>query len=367
MFKEAREHHRGLEEKRTKDRKIREARRKLNKRLDQDILSLPAIGVVGFGTDDVDSEISGTMPLHRDLEIFNMRKRVEPPLLGADIVFPRCQSPEPARFDVTQGSDAIRQRMCYLTEQTLYGHEPKPEGLWSPCQLSSRGVGALHPCYPPLAATGRSPCKADSTGCGGLWGGSCLNNSRTSCSPPGPSGLLTPRFDSDLEPDVDSTTNDMRQLLIQQRIQNLPPSPPPSNSGLSTVHGLDDRIEHNVGAEAEKISESEFDDKFVTLVYNYLSLGYPAVGHMFDEELSKVTRVPIEELRRDDRRLGSRGYIRLGEDEKKPEGMCEQTCARWKALKMYIHEWARQHPKMTAGPSHIEGCWAGARKNSWAL
>jgi len=45
-----------------------------------------------------------------DSEMRSMRDRARPPMLGRDLVFPRCPSPEPARFDVTQGSSALRKQ-----------------------------------------------------------------------------------------------------------------------------------------------------------------------------------------------------------------------------------------------------------------
>jgi len=64
----------------------------------------------------------------RDPEMRNMRDRARPPMLGNDLRFPRSASPEPARFDVTQGSHRLRHQMCYLTEQSE-SHD-SPEGLW---------------------------------------------------------------------------------------------------------------------------------------------------------------------------------------------------------------------------------------------
>jgi hypothetical protein len=139
--------------------------------------------------------------------------------------------------------------------------------------------------------------------------------------------------------------------------RHLPPSPPPSNSGMAN---LDEKLG------LEEIIESEFDDSFVTQVYNYLSIGYPAIARDFDEELSKISGVPVSELQQDDDLPAVRGYIRLGEDEKNEEGITEDTCARWKALRLYVQEWARQQPNMTKSPSNVSLGWNPARKGSWA-
>ncbi|KAF2869297.1 hypothetical protein BDV95DRAFT_498733 [Massariosphaeria phaeospora] len=64
----------------------------------------------------------------KDAELTQMRKGARPPMLGSNIKFPRCPSPEPARFDPTQGCDAVRIAMCYLSEQSQVAE--KGESLW---------------------------------------------------------------------------------------------------------------------------------------------------------------------------------------------------------------------------------------------
>ncbi|KAJ9652312.1 hypothetical protein H2201_009228, partial [Coniosporium apollinis] len=61
--------------------------------------------------------------------------------------------------------------------------------------------------------------------------------------------------------------------------------------------------------------DEEFDDGFITQVYNYLSLGYPSLARKFDEELSRISGTSITELRQDDALANARGYIRFGDDE----------------------------------------------------
>jgi hypothetical protein len=131
---------------------------------------------------------------------------------------------------------------------------------------------------------------------------------------------------------------------------------------------LEERMESSeVAPENEATTlESEFNDEFVTQVYNYMSLGYPAIARDFDEELSKVTRIPVEDLRQDDHLPSSRGYIRLGVDCEAAYGVTEQSCARWKALRLYVLEWARQQSKMPR-PREMDNPWTAARKGSWAL
>jgi hypothetical protein len=121
----------------------------------------------------------------------------------------------------------------------------------------------------------------------------------------------------------------------------------------------------------DSMMDIEFPDSFITQVYNYLSLGYPSLAKPFDGELSKISRIPISQLRQDDRkaRLAPRGYIRLGSDFEGGggEGMTEDSCMRWRALKLYVREWARQEKNMVK-TDMAGGNWGtSARRGSWAI
>ena len=121
--------------------------------------------------------------------------------------------------------------------------------------------------------------------------------------------------------------------------------------------------------ELEKDIEAEFDDTFVTRIYNYLSIGYPALARKYDEELSKISRVPIEELRRDDGHADTNGYLGApagnGCGEK---DLLNGHCGRWWALRLYIKEWARQQPRMAGGDGLSDKSWGvRARRGSWAI
>lgn len=268
-----------------------------------------------------------------------MRKSARPPMLGKDIKFPRCPSPEPARFDVTQGSEAIRQKMCYLSEQsendkpkiTLWGTANKPS--------SEDDCAALWMKYEDKPAPKE-----------GLWGGFCTGTGMT--PPRGPTGLMTPFLHPEDQEAMEAHKRGPHQL---------PPSPPASNSGMS---GLDEKLE------LEKAIEEEFDDAFVTQVYNYLSLGYPSMARKFDSELAKISRIELTELRADDAiaGAGARGYIRLGEENGIPavdedgNEVKEEHCARWRALRSYVREWARQQPTWQ---TNQYGGGVTARRGSW--
>lgn len=333
-LKELRTHHEKLDAEREQQRLKREARRKLQKKLDEHPwaipLSLPE-------NDCVYNHVDKSM----FQEISRERPRVRPPMLGADIEFPRSNSPDGARFDVTQGPESLKKAMCYLSEQSeLSEASGGTGGLWLPKKEPSAGscVWGRPSCMWSRPAS-RAPSNA------GLWGGSCLDAN----SPPrGPTGIMTPKLEEEPKPIPKDTTS-----LFQR---HLPPSPPPSSSGMTSL---------DVCLETETNIEAEFDDSFITQVYNYMSLGYPAVARDFDEELSKVTGTPIADLRKDDNLPRSCGYIRLGEETAVQSGVTEANCARWKALRVYILEWARQQPNM-AQVKPLDAGWPGARKSSWA-
>ncbi|KAK4507424.1 hypothetical protein PRZ48_001159 [Zasmidium cellare] len=299
-----------------------------------------------------------------DNEMRSMRDRARPPMLGRDLVFPRCPSPEPAPFDVTQGSDKLRQQMCYLNEQSQSAQANEHEGgLWN---------AAPKKVVPSTASSNSSPSKG--TAGKGLWGGCCVGEEQQATTnglmpPSGPTGLMTPA------PRTDPTNPFEQSFATGGAIGppslaaiTTPPSPPESLKGTDIAH-----------LDAVLVSERDFDemfsreypDEFVTQVFNYLSLGYPSLARPFDEELSKISRIPIPELRSDDvkAKQSPRGYIRLGQDFEGGggEGVTEDSCVRWQALKLYIREWARQEKNMVRVDAP-GGNWATTnRRGSWAI
>lgn len=269
-----------------------------------------------------------------DNELDGMRKGARPPMLGGDIKFPRCPSPEPARFDPTQGSHAIKSAMCYLTEQSQASE--KGEGLWCGSGKNSTATS------PSLFVNGssRPPSR------GGLWGGCCVNSGLT--PPRGPTGILTPKIE----------LNDPFSPCPTPNPEQLPPTPPASQADFACI---DQKLA------TELTIEEEFGDDFVTQVYNYLSLGYPSIARTFDGELSRISKITLDDLRQDDHLASSRGYIRLGADGNlEAADITEESCMRWRALRSYIHEWARQQPGMHAGDSSV-GMGVAVRRGSWAI
>ena len=299
-------------------------------------IAQPAFNPFGNPAGFLDASTAKKMAQDREVE--PMRKGARPPMLGKNIKFPRCASPEPARFDPTQGCDAVRTAMCYLSEQSKAAEDGK-ESLWC-----GKGNGKQTSTTPSLWSTANS--RASSTH--GLWGGMCVNGGDK--SPQGPTGILTPRHEK-ANPMSPCPSPAMSMSL-------LPPTPPASSTDFG---GIDEKLV------IEQTIEEEFNDDFVTQVYNYLSLGYPSMAQPFDPELSKISGIPVSELRQDDHLAKSRGYIRLGKDGNlKDAEITEETCTRWRALRTYIQEWARQHPKMS-DPLSTEGHGVAVRKGSWGL
>lgn len=249
-----------------------------------------------------------------------MRNAASPPMLGDNLRFPRCQSPRQTRLDVDQYP--CKQRAAGMTTPRQHS------GLWTPGGGNSRQPSA-----------------------GGLWMGLFTHEPNTSLAPPRPvqSGLLTPAPESD---------NSSESLAPRGR-SGLPPSPN-SQEEPGMVH-IDSVLSH------EQLIADEFDDAFVTQVYNYLSLGYPSMARKYDEELSKISRVPLDQLRHDDHRQNTKGYVGVPEGNGvDTEGVRNGQCGRWNALRLYVREWARQQPNMAErdeGPD-----WGNrARRGSWAI
>lgn len=257
-------------------------------------------------------------------EIERMRNAASPPMAGEDLLFPICPSPKQTRLDVGHYPYAPKE------ERAATPHEHT--GLWAP------SCGAT--------TSGSADC--------GLWMGTSAGvgheNPRNLQT-----GLLTPGREHDDPFSLSSNPSNQTKL---------PPSPQRSqrdsqSAGLGSVVLTEEQI------------GLEFHDAFVTQVYNYLSLGYPSLAHRFDEELSKITQIPIEELRRGDQNTNAKGYIGAPEGAGRDGNVAdlqEGMCARWSALKKYVHEWARQEWHMAARLDGQNGEWGHrAKRGSWAL
>ncbi|KAJ5951456.1 uncharacterized protein N7479_009869 [Penicillium vulpinum] len=237
-----------------------------------------------------------------------------PPMLGLDIVLPRSASPEGTIFEHLSndaGSHNV-QDLCASCG-----------GLWYAAPPRDDGKGA------------------------GLWMGTCCKDENQERQIYGlMPGIVTPM------PHVDESG-------VSKGL-----SPSPSHINL-------DRLAASPGSHTslkpaspnlQKAIESEFHDEFVTQIYNYLSLGYPCLARYYDYELSRISGIPIEDLRRDDLQTDARGYVVAPENDDFVD-----ACTRWKALRLYIKEWARQEPGMAEEDTNIEGWGLPERRGSWAI
>lgn len=315
----------------------------------------------------------------QDPSLRQMRKAASPPMLGGDIDFPRCPSPDNARFDVTQGAEYLRKNVCYLGEQAqevsggkLWGknsgrkqEEPTSPSVW----------GAKKPSSPQPKP--KSP--------GGLWGGTC-NKVDAEQAPPMPTGLMTPSATPGHEredpfaalgrtPSLASNKNSYTNLASMGNAPAglrpmspvsrgaAPPSPPMSTCSPSKKFLMPPNSDLDARLALESRINDEFGDDFVTQVYNYLSLGYPSLARKFDDELARISKFDLEELREDDKLAEVRGYVRLGDDEVDGvKGIEETMCKRWRALRRYVREWGRQMLKR-----EIEGGEWGDPQRAWGL
>ncbi|QSZ29494.1 hypothetical protein DSL72_004008 [Monilinia vaccinii-corymbosi] len=258
----------------------------------------------------------------KEAELVRMRNAASPPMLGGDLKFRMCPSPKATKFESDQRHDVQPHRV--------------EDG-------------------------------------GGLWGGYCVAEEHEQYLSPDvvkrPQMIATPHVEMD----------DPFSSAFSGAVSDAPMKSPERNKGgIHMLSGLDTRLRAEVvKSKAEDMLMEEFDDAFVTQVYNYLSLGYPSLARQYDEELSKISQIPEEELRMDDKKQNIKGHIGLvaidGSVEEK-NGKCingERSeggyGARWKALRLYILEWARQHPSMSNGASSPSAWGVRARRGSWAI
>lgn len=272
-----------------------------------------------------DGEVLGAPPKdmlgwQKDNEMKPMRSAASPPMAGENLQFPKCLSPQATRMDVNQ----------YPGMKSYKGQETRQHtGLWTPGGGSDRRNSIS-----------------------GLWMGVNAAAAQKKMAVPQAlrSGLLTPVFERGDPFSVDGDYGS----------HQLPPSPPSSLE--------DNKIDGTLRRELS--IEQELNDAFVTQVYNYLSLGYPSLARKFDEELSKITRVSIGDLRKDDSKVNTKGYVGAPEGTGiDVRGVMEgdAKCERWCALRSYVREWGRQQPEMGVREETDGGWGARARKGSWAI
>jgi hypothetical protein len=260
-----------------------------------------------------------------------MRNAASPPMLGEDLFFPMSVSPKMTRCDVDQ---VPVPRTHEREESEEKSGEPK---LWSANIGVQNSAGA------------------------GLWMGFCQKKECDDQSPPTPmrSGLMTPAIVDNAEGAKHGRQDDKQD----HNLLHLPPTPCSPQYDPFT-ESVDKMLNKELSIE-QQIDE-EFHHGFITQIYNYLSLGYPSLAHKFDQELSKISRIPIEELRKDDDLADAKGYVGAPEGAGLDEDSAKEgKCARWTALRLYIHEWARQQPDMADRTPNEWG--VRARRGSWAF
>lgn len=308
-----------------------------------------------------------------DRDFRGMQDRARPPMLGNDITFPRCRSPSPARFDVTQGSTVLRNQMCYLTEHAESQKQEEEDSephLWMGGKAPPPKVHFTS-IKTPQATTQGSPSQELKKG---LWGGFCAQDDErqfgAKSPPPGAiSGLMTPRdepegnpFEMQFKSPPPADAVDPEEPILKTPPLSFARGPSTQDLGaidniLFSEKDLDDTM------------DNDYPDSFITQVYNYLSLGYPTLARPFDAELAKISRFDIATLRQDDKKAKQqpRGYIRLGPDFEGGGGeVSEANCMRWQALKVYVREWARQEKNMIRTDGVFGNYGTGARRGSWA-
>ena len=269
----------------------------------------------------------------KDRELSVMRKAASPPMAGEGLHFRRCQSPRNTRLDCGDYPNAPKRVL-------LSQHSPARSGLWG-------GGGPVSQHDSPT----------------GLWMGVCgLQNQKEEANePPSQIGILTPPAIEHQDP--------MNATGLTAHNPSLPLTPPSPHHEASTAS-------LNSVLITEEAIDREFPDDFVTVLYDYCSLGYPSMARKYDEELSHITKIPVEQIRKDDNDKCPRGHIGVhhgilegfsdSRRRSNDRGPMPAYDERWKALRLYIREWARQSPHMLGNPGRRQ--WGeSARKGSWAI
>lgn len=264
------------------------------------------------------------------------RQVVSPPMLGKDLVFRRCPSPKQTKLEPDH---PFAERHAEEKYRDLSGEK----GLWRGyCFRSESNDAYLVPAdlhAPPMLRTPKPPA-----------------------TPGNASHISSPSFTD--EPAAINGANGLfnGQANGQTNGTKEHRTRAGNPKGLHMLHGIDERLQQEKAhAELEEKIAQEFDDSFVTQVYNYLSLGYPAMARAFDEELSHISLMSIDDLERDDDQQLAKGHL-VEADDGTPR---DKRCPRWRALRTYIKEWARQHPNLDS--MDPVGWGVRERRGSWAV
>lgn len=286
-----------------------------------------------------------------DAEMRCMRNAAAPPMLGKDLKFRLTPSPQQTRLEPDHPYS--------------FGRRPEEK-------------------------------QRDVTGATGLWNGYCsakANQDETPTDYHRMRLIATPNEPSTpVEPSSGSNVAAMARSCHTSQSSGAPPQ----QSEPHLLSGIDEGLcKERARKNLEERIRTEFNDGFVTQVYNYISLGYPATARAFDEELSRISGVAVSELRKDDHQNVGKGFMlqmevkvgRVGDgksvfgDERVEDGAGDgdamrspeedelrdaQKPPRWRALKLYVREWARQHPSIS-DDGYPQAWDIQARKGSWAI
>ncbi|KAK5072640.1 hypothetical protein LTR64_004885 [Lithohypha guttulata] len=284
-------------------------------------------------------------------EMMQMRKAASPPMAGIEIKFPFSISPKMTRCDPDQ---LPRPRRANSDEDQEY--DIGTEGMWS---------AHVSPVKEPASV--------------GLWGGLCQQQNPGSSKPSTPlrSGLQTPAVEKtnpfgSWTPGRGTKTPRRGGGQLWGGNAFLPLTPPRSKNERSNdvfTAALDEKLH------LERQIDEEFSPRVITQIYNYLSLGYPPIARPFDEELAKISRISIAELRKEDRSATGtmKGHVGAPEgegDAEEDEDGRVKGCRRWDALRLYVREWARQSPLFRIEqnmPRDVGTAMLGNRKGSWGF
>ncbi|KAF3765996.1 hypothetical protein M406DRAFT_97423 [Cryphonectria parasitica EP155] len=276
--------------------------------------------------------------------LFRLRTLKSPPMAGKDLTFRMCPSPKQTKLESDQKWDVAAGANVEQNRDTT-----GQNGLWRGYCFTSKGDEALAPSVrpAPMLMTPSFPATP-------------FEHSDPYATT---DGTLAP-YPVSAEPTPMASGQSSGLFSISEhRSRGGQPK------GLHMLMGLEQRLQQEkAAADFNERIAAEFNDQFVTQVYNYLSLGYPATARAFDEELSKISRIPTNELQIEDDvvmdGIGSRakGHIKISMDLDMSE---DRRCPRWRALKQYIFEWARQHPDLD---SITPLAWGVAeRRGSWGI
>lgn len=255
-----------------------------------------------------------------------------PPMLGGDIILPQSLSPI-GSFSKNNGSQSES----------------------NPCT----DCGALW-CGPSRPDNGRGS---------GLWMGTCQKDEESTNNRGSQimTGIMTPMIRDEIPPSLSPSPNPSHtqssspDAHAHARAARREEQGHPARSAPRSVPSSSPGLGLNLNLNLNTVSsiEDEFNDEFVTQIYNYLSLGYPCVARYYDHELSKISGIPVDDMRQDDLHTDAKGYVMA------PENEFAVACTRWKALRLYIQEWARQQPNMVEEKKW--GVGVPERRGSWAF